>query len=146
MKRVYRAIALVLLSLSSPAFAGVFTDDLSRCLVDKTTIEDKTTLVQWIFVAMSRHPSVASLTKVTEEDVKLNNQKAGALFMKLLTDSCVDPAKKAIKTEGPVAIQVSFQVLGQAAVGELFTNSEVTKVMSGLDQFLDSKKLEALAQ
>jgi hypothetical protein len=134
------------MSLSSPAFAGVFTDDLSRCLVDKTSIEDKTTLVQWIFVAMSRHPSVASLTKVTEEDVKANNQKAGALFMKLLTDSCVDAARKAIKTEGPVAIQVSFQVLGQAAVGELFTNSEVTKVMSGLDQFLDSKKLEALSQ
>lgn len=146
MRQFRRATVIALLGLGSPAFAGVFTDDMSRCLVEKTTLEDKTALVQWIFVAMSRHPSVVSLTKVTEDDIKLSNQRAGALFMKLLTESCVDVTKKAIKAEGPIAIQVSFQVLGQAAVGELFTSTEVSKVMAGLDQYLDSKKLEALGQ
>lgn len=146
MKNVFRAAVVGLLGLGSPAFAGVFTDDLSRCLVDKTTSEDKTTLVRWIFVAMTQHPSVSSLTNVTAKDVQAHNQKTGALFMRLLTESCVDEAKKAIKTEGAVAIQASFQVLGQAAVGELFVHPDVNKVMAGLDQFLDAKKLEALAQ
>ena len=146
MKHMYRAVALGLLSLGSPAFAGVFTDDLSRCLVDKTTSDDKTALVRWIFVAMSQHPSVSSLIKVTPKDVLAHNQKAGELFMRLLTETCLDQAKKAIKTEGPVAIQASFQVLGQAAAGELFAHPNVNQVMAGLDQFLDSKKLEALGQ
>ena len=69
-----------------------------------------------------------------------------ALFTKLLTETCVDTSKKAIKYEGAVAIQSAFQVLGQAAAGELFVHPDVTKVMSGLEEFLDSKKLEALAQ
>lgn len=146
MKTMIRAAAIGLIALGSPAFAGVYTDDLSRCLVEKTSKEDKTALVQWIFVAMAQHPSVSALQKVTPDDVKLYNSKAGALFTKLLTETCVDVSKKAIKYEGAVAIQSAFQVLGQAAAGELFVHPDVTKVMSGLEEFLDSKKLEALAQ
>jgi hypothetical protein len=146
MKKLTRAAAIGLLAFGSQSHAGVFTDDLSRCLVDKTTLEDKTVLVQWIFVAMAQHPSVASMTKVTADDVKVNNQRVGALFMRLLTESCVDVSKKAIKNEGAVAIQSAFQVLGQAAAGELFVHPDVTKVMAGLEQFLDAKKLESLAQ
>jgi len=102
--------------------------------------------VQWIFVAMAQHPSVSSLQKVTADDVKLYNRKAGELFTRLLTETCVETSKKAIKYEGASAIQGAFQVLGQAAAGELFVHPDVTKIMSGLEEFLDSKKLEALAQ
>jgi hypothetical protein len=146
MKTMIRAAAIGLIALSSPAFAGLYTDDLSRCLVEKTTKEDKTALVQWIFVAMAQHPSVSSLQKVTADDVKLYNRKAGELFTRLLTETCVETSKKAIKYEGASAIQGAFQVLGQAAAGELFVHPDVTKIMSGLEEFLDSKKLEALAQ
>jgi hypothetical protein len=146
MKTMIRAAAIGLIALGSPAFAGVYTDDLSRCLVEKTTTEDKTALVQWIFVAMAQHPSVSALQKVTPADVKSYNSKAGALFTKLLTETCVETSKKAIKYEGAVAIQSAFQVLGQAAAGELFVHPDVTKVMSGLEEFLDTKKLEALGK
>ena len=142
----FRVAALGLIAFASPSFAGVFTDDLSRCLVEKTSAEDKTALVQWIFVAMAQHPSVASMTKITPAQVEQHNKQAGELFMRLLTETCVDTSKKAIKYEGAVAIQSAFQVLGQAAAGELFVHPDVTKVMSGLEEFLDSKKLEALAQ
>lgn len=146
MKALPRLAALGLLAFSSSTFAGASTDELSRCLVDKTTSEDKATLVKWIFVAMSQHPSVATLTKVTDSDVTTFNQQAGALFTRLLAESCVDVAKKAIKEEGPVAIQVAFQVLGQAAAGELFSHPDVTKMMGGLEQYLDGAKLQALGQ
>ena len=69
-----------------------------------------------------------------------------ALFTKLLTETCVETSKKAIKCEGPVAIQAAFQVLGQVAAGERFAHPDVTRVMSGLEEFLDGKKLEALVQ
>ena len=146
MKTLIRVTAIGLIALGTPAFAGVYTDDLSRCLVEKTTKEEKTALVQWIFVAMAQHPSVSALQKVTAEDVRLYNSKAGALFTKLLTETCVETSKKAIKYEGAVAIQAAFQVLGQAAAGELFVHPDVTKVMSGLEEFLDGNKLEALSQ
>jgi hypothetical protein len=145
MKKPFAIVALCLLA-ASPAMPGVYTDDLSRCLVEKTSTEDKTALVQWIFVAMAQHPSVSSLTRITSEDVDRHNKAAGALFMRLLTESCVDASRKAVKYEGGAALQVSFQVLGQAAAGELFAHPDVTKVMSGLEKHLDKDKLEALSK
>lgn len=145
MKTMLRASALCLLLAASPAFSGVYADDLSRCLVEKTTLEDKTALVRWIFVAMSQHPSVATLTKVTPADVEGYNQVAANLFMKLLTETCEEQTRKAVKYEGSVAIQVSFQVFGQAAASELFADPSVTGVIAGLEKFLDAEKLKALA-
>jgi hypothetical protein len=112
MKNFCRA-ALGMLALGSPAFAGVYTDDLSSCLVEKTTLEDKTALVQWIFVAMAQHPSVSTLTRITPDDVKHHNKQAGELFMRLLTETCLDSSRKAIKYEGAAAIHFSFQALEQ---------------------------------
>jgi len=144
MKSLRLIAAISMIACVSPAFSGVYTDDLTRCLVEKSTPQDKTTLVQWMFVAMSQHPSVASLTKVTPDDVELHNKAAGELFVRLLTDTCVENTKKAIKYEGATAIQNAFQVLGQVAAGDLFANPEVAKVMSGLEKYMDAKKLEAL--
>jgi hypothetical protein len=146
MKSLRFAAFAALLAFGSPGHAGIYTDDLSRCLVDKTTTEDKTAFVQWIFVAMSQHPSVASMTKITAADVTHHNQVAGALVMKLLTETCVEHFKKAMKYEGAMALQTSFSVLGQAAAGELFAHPDVLKVMSGLDQYLDGEKLRALSK
>ena len=146
MKSLRKIAAISLVACTSPAFAGVYTDDLTRCLVEKSTPQDKTMLVQWMFVAMSRHPSVAALTKVTPEDVDQHNKQAGEVFMRLLTDTCVENSKKAVKYEGAMAIQNAFQVLGQVAAGDLFANPEVAKVMAGLEKYMDAKKLDALLQ
>jgi hypothetical protein len=134
------------LAATSPTFAGVYADDLSKCLVEATTLEDRITLVRWIFTAVSAHPAVASMTSASPADVEKSNAKAGALFMRLLTETCLDVSKKAIKYEGPLAIQLSFQVLGQVATTEMFSHPDVAKVMAGLDKHVDAKKLEALKQ
>jgi hypothetical protein len=146
MKTLPIAVTLACLGTISPAIAGPYTDDLSRCLVEKSSTEDKTSLLQWIFVAMAQHPSVSAFTKITPDDVEKHNKAAGALFMRLLTETCNDNSKKAIKYEGAASIQLSFQVLGQAAAGELFTHPDVSKMMSGLEKYLDKAKLEALSK
>ncbi len=140
------AAIVVLLAALSPAQAGPYTDDLSRCLVEKSTADDKSLLVQWIFVAMAQHPSVAGLTRITAEDKEKHNRQAGDLFMRLLTETCVDDSKKALKYEGAVAIQMAFQVLGQAAAREIFAHPDVSEMMAGLDKYVDKQKLESLAQ
>ena len=66
--------------------------------------------------------AVSSLTNVKASDLETANAETGALFMKLLTETCLRHSKKAIKYEGPVAIQLSFQVLGQVLLMEIFSN------------------------
>lgn len=142
-----RHLLLLPLALLAPAAsAGPFTDDLARCLVSQTTAGDRTNLVRWLFAAISKHPAVATMSSVSDPDIERSTADVGALMMRLLTDSCRDRAKSAIKYEGPAAIQLSFQVLGQAAAAETFSNPEVAKVMAGLQKHADSKKLEALTQ
>jgi hypothetical protein len=126
--------------------AGLYTDDLSRCIVDSTSAEDRANLMKWMFVAMSQHPSVSSFSTVKPADLDAANKTIGQLFMHLLTESCVQKARDAIRVEGVGAIRSSFQVLGQVAASGLFSDPTVTKAMSGLDQYFDKAKLEELSK
>jgi hypothetical protein len=137
---------LALIAVSSPAQAGLYTDDLSRCLVEKTTKDDRAVLVRWMFAAVAAHPAVASIAKVSAKQQDEANKAVAAMFMKLLTDSCQDKAKQAMTYEGQATIPMAFQVLGQVAAGELFASPEVTKVIAGLDKYTDKKKLEDLVK
>lgn len=138
------AAALIATLMSGAASAGVYTDQLSKCLVDSTTTEDRTMLVKWLFTAASVHPAIRSLSTVTAEDRDAANQVIGNLFVKLLTDSCREPAKAALRFEGAVTLQQSFQMLGQVAGMELFSNPQVAAVMADLDKHVDPAKLNAL--
>ena len=138
------AVVAILGGGSMPALAGLYTDDLSRCLVEGTTSADRITLVRWISAAILQHPAVSALSKATPDDVENANVAVGALFMKLLTDTCKEKAAKAIKYEGVLAIQGAFFVLGQVATTDLFADASVQKVMAGLEKHVDSKKLESL--
>ena len=134
------------ITLIAPAHAGIYADDLSRCLVENTTKEDRLTLVRWLFTAATAHPAVAEIAKASPEQLEQANKTTGDLFMKLLTESCLTQAKKAVEYEGPATFAVSFQVLGQVAGAELFGSPEVNSAVAGLDKYTDKAKLEALAK
>ncbi|HEX7375427.1 MAG TPA: hypothetical protein VF277_10645 [Steroidobacteraceae bacterium] len=130
----------------SGAHAGPYSDDLSKCLVDTTTRDDRTALVRWMFTAASAHPAVASISSATPKEIDEANQVVGKLFMRLLTESCAEAASKAVKYEGPNAIETGFNTLGQVAGSELFSSPEVTAAMTGLQKYLDPKKLETIGK
>ncbi|HTP38337.1 MAG TPA: hypothetical protein VMI92_02065 [Steroidobacteraceae bacterium] len=144
LKRFSVVLALLLGAGWSSARAGIYADDMARCLVDSSSTQDKTTLVRWIYVALSQNPSISSLSKVTSADIEKSNAEVGALFMRLLTESCADKTKKAIQYEGNAAMQTSFATLGQVAAAQLFASPEVNTVLEGLKKYVDPKKLEAL--
>jgi hypothetical protein len=139
-----KAFAAVALLISSAAHAGPYSDDLAKCLVSSTSKEDRIALVRWMFAAASAHPAVASIAKVSPKTMDEANASTGALFMRLLTDSCKDKAKTALQYEGPATMQTSFTVLGQVAATEMFSSPEVKQAMAGLEKHVDPKKLQEL--
>ncbi|HEY4213734.1 MAG TPA: hypothetical protein VGM84_19810 [Steroidobacteraceae bacterium] len=145
MRAKYLAVLIAGVASGLPllANAGPFADDLGKCLVTSTTSEDRTALVQWIFVAAAKHPAVSSMVHVTQEQVDSANKTTAALLMKLLTQSCKSEAQKAIQNEGPQTIQVSFAVLGQVAGRELFASPQVAGATAGLAKYIDGKALQA---
>ena len=55
MRALFRfAFGCLLAFQVAPAWAGVYADDLSRCLVGKSTDADKIVLMKWFFSALEQ--------------------------------------------------------------------------------------------
>ena len=140
-------LPLLLLSFSpSLAQAGPYSDDLAKCIVQATNTEDRALLVKWMFSAASLHPALRDISTVSSEQMDQANRSTGELFMRLLTESCREESKKAVKFEGPPALQASFTVLGQVAGMELFANPEVKAGLANFNRYFDEEKLKSLGE
>jgi len=138
-----RYIVLMLpLCLATIAQAGPFVDEMSKCLVRKTSETDKVLLVQWIYAAMSSHPDVKAMSRIDSERAAAINKDAANMIMELLTERCKTETQQAIKFEGEASFQTSFEVLGSVAMQGLMTNPEVAKYIAGLSTHFDEEKLK----
>jgi hypothetical protein len=138
------AVALIMCH-AAPALAGIYSDELGKCLVDSTTKDDRVDLMRWLFVAASHHPAVKPIASVSPAQQQESDKQAGALFMKLLTVSCKTQTQKALRGEGLVTIKLAFEVLGKLAGQELFSSPEVVGNLQGLAKYIDADKIKALA-
>jgi hypothetical protein len=135
-----------LLLVGSPTLAGPYSDDLAKCLVASTSSDDRVALVRWMFTSFAAHPDVAPLSAATTAQVDAIDSQVGAIFTRLLTQSCREQTQAALRYEGTAAIETAFQVLGQVAANELGTNPAVQKRLAALGEKIDQRALEALVQ
>jgi len=133
MIRVYGLVALAL--IGRQAAAGVYTDDLSKCIVKSASTSDQELLVQWMFSMLSLNPAVTPLSTVTSAQRDDYNKKMADLTVRLVAVSCAKEATDAIKYEGGLALQQSFQVLGQVAARSLMSGPGVATGMQSLGKY-----------
>lgn len=141
--RIAAAACLLSTLHAAPALASPATDDLGQCLVSSTNTADRNFLVKWMFASASAHPEVQAIAKVTPAQIEEANKGLGAMFMRLLTESCKTQAMVAVAADGPVAFQKGFEALGQVAGRELFTDPRVMANMAGMQKHVDTAKLQA---
>ena len=146
MRRIGAALLFTaaLAGVAGKAAAGPYADDLSRCLVSATSPEDKNTLVKWVFSIASLHPALGSVSAVTVAQRTQMDREIAALFEALLTDRCKKQTQSAVRYEGEKTIGTAFEVLGQAAMMELFSDPAVAKGLGAFTEHLDQKKLGSL--
>jgi hypothetical protein len=146
MFRSVAAVALVaaLWGPATVAQAGVYTDDLTKCLVKATSPSDQVDFVAWVFSALSEHPAVASYSNLTEADRDRLSKKVAGLYLRLMTVDCRTDLVTALKYEGSSAIGASFSVVGQVAFRNLMTDPKVAAGLQRLSTFADTTKLKEL--
>ena len=129
---------------SSVAYAGPASDALGRCLVDKTSPQDRIDLVQWIFGALAAHPALVNMSGSSASSLDETDQKIATLVTRLLVIDCNAQLKVAVAAEGEnIAIQSGFQVLGQVAAMDLMQNQAVAERTQTFVRYIDEAKLEA---
>jgi hypothetical protein len=148
MKRTAAATvaAVALMAPATWAHAGIYSDELARCVVKASSPTDQVVLVTWIFSAMSIHPAVQPYSKVTQAQRDEFDKKAGALFERLITQDCRQQSIDAIKYEGEAAMEASFSVLGQVAMRNMMSDPAVQAGLGGMAKNFDQSKFEALAK
>jgi hypothetical protein len=137
-------LILPFLACIGAAHAGPYSDDMAKCLVASTSPQDKVELIQWIVSSIALHPKVTPLTKVTPDEREKINRHMAALVQRLLTETCRKQSAAAIKYEGALAFQQSFEILGRVAMQDLMGNKEVSDGISGFAKYLDEDKMKAL--
>ena len=139
------ALSLTLLLLiGGPANAGPYGDDLSKCLVSSTSSADKSLLMKWIFSAISLSQDVSAFTNIPKTTRDQIDKDTGALYTRLLTESCKQQTHDAFKYEGSAAIGHAFELLGQIASQGIFSDPAVQAGMTGLTNNFDQAKLKAI--
>jgi len=138
--------ALALAMQSNAATAGIYADDLTRCLVGSTTASDRISFVRWVFAAMSAHDAVASLSTVTPEQRATMTEETTNIFQRLILTDCREQSSNAIKYEGAGTLAASFEVVGQVAMGDLMRDPHVAAVFSSMQSYIDEDKWETFVR
>jgi len=132
------------LLLASHAKAGVYADDLSKCLVKSASAEDQLMFVRWTFSALTQHPALQSMSTVTPEQRDTYAKNAAALFERLVFVDCRKETIDGVKYKGPVVFSSGFRVLGEVAMPGMFGEPHVAQGMGTMSKFLDKAKMSAL--
>ncbi len=138
------AVAFMVACLAAPAVAGVYTDDLSKCLVKASGSEGQATLVQWIFSSLALNPVVKPLSAVTDAQRDALNRKTADLYQRLLFADCRTETVAALKYEGAHALEAGFEVLGQVATRGLMTDPSTASGLAAYSTYLDKAKMVEL--
>ena len=137
MRKLISYISIILISYNLNTFAGPFTDDFAKCLVTKTTAQEKTDLVKWIYVTISFHPQLSQMSNLTAEDVEMANIRVADYMTNVFAYKCNDELNQAIKYEGEESVFYAFELLGELAMGELMQDQGVTAASELFIQYVD---------
>lgn len=134
-------LAAAVFGTTQVTMASPTVDRLSDCLMKSTTASDKTTVLQWTFVALSNHPELKQFSHVTDEQKTALDKNVAQVLQRILVDQCSAQTKAVIQAEGVQAVGESFQQLGQITGEEILKTPEVKHQLNGLLRYVDMNKL-----
>lgn len=134
-------VAVSLLGATQFAQASQAGDQLSDCLVKATTATDKTTVLQWTFVALSAHPDLKTMSNISDDQRTALDQKFAQVVQRVIVEQCSAQTKAVIQADGIQAVGESFQALGRSTGEDILKNPEVKKQLQGVIRYVDMGKL-----
>ncbi len=89
-------LGATLLGTTQVAIAGPTVDQLSDCLMKSTTATDKTTVLQWTFVALGNHPDLKAFSNVTATQNEALDKNLATVLQRILVEQCSAQTKAVI--------------------------------------------------
>ena len=134
-------MAAAVTGFTQMTMAGQTVDQLSDCLMKSTTEADKTTVLQWTFVALSSHPDLQAFSQVSTDQKQQLDKNLAQVLQRIMIEQCAAETKAVIQTEGIEAVGNSFQELGRTTGDAILKNPEVKQQLKGVIRYLDVGKV-----
>jgi hypothetical protein len=143
MNKIVYCIVIAFCLVASPVYSDEVTDKLGGCMVDALNGKERKQLAKWIFFAIAAHPEIKSYSNATPQNIAETDEVVGKLITRLLTNDCPEELKAANRTN-PMALQQSFELVGQVAMQELLNDQSVIKAITNYVQYTDLEKINML--
>lgn len=134
-------LILICLATSSSANSGEHANALSQCLIKNTTEKDKDVMARWVFSTLSQHPSISSMSTLSENTKTTADRDMAQLVETFMYNKCKVQVKNALQKEGPKAIELSIRQYAQVTGEEMLRDPSITNNVTNLAQHLDLMKL-----
>ena len=133
--------AFTLCGMAMTTQASPAQQQLSQCLIESTTAQDKTTVLQWTFVALAQHPDLKAMSQVTTEQKNQLDQNLAQVLQRIVVEQCASQAKAVIQADGVKGVTESLQALGQETGQEILQQPEIKNQLNGVLKYIDLNKL-----
>ena len=139
MRKFFKSIILItpiLIFKPNVLNAETYTNDLSKCMIEETTLSEKVDLVKWAVRLFGEHPSVDIVNLDQSSTINLD-KKIGTLVSSLLLDRCKLAARKALDYEGERSIITSFGIVARASSNKIMSHPDVQAASQEWGKYLD---------
>jgi hypothetical protein len=97
---------------------------LGRCLVNKTTGEDRVAIATWMLLAMASTPQLAGAATVEPGRKEQADRAMAQLLTRLMTIDCLNYSRAMFESESREAFHAAGVKLAQIAMNELLNNPQ----------------------
>jgi hypothetical protein len=139
------ALASVLAILTPPTFAQVPVV-LGKCIVENISPSDRQDIARWVFASMAVHPEVKQLSAENAQATQDAVRKMGALFTRVLRDTCPSEVQEAARVGGPPVVSSAINFFTQIGIQELMTNKAVHATHASFAQYADKEGIDRAAR
>ncbi|MFM5924613.1 MAG: hypothetical protein ACKOPG_10570 [Novosphingobium sp.] len=138
---VAASVALLTTTGSVQAQGGASTDALAdalgKCMVAKSTGEDRLVVVRWTLTSIASSPQAADVVSVRPGKKDESDRKIAALFTRLMTVDCRAETTALMATRDSSAFGRASGPLGRVAIQELLTDPTAAAAMGAFVRYLN---------
>jgi len=133
------AVLLAITIQVNTVYAGVYSNQLTRCIIEAMDKQDKVQFSRYFVLMYSQSPEVQDMVSISEKQERNILENIAKLYSKLMTKSCKKLTKKVMKYEGTKGIVKSFTMLGRIRAQQIMKSKEVQEMFKIYNKYLTNE-------
>jgi hypothetical protein len=117
---------------------NVLANELGRCIVSKTTGEDRIAVAGWMLAALASAPQLKGVAEVAPARKDAADRGMARTYTRLIAKDCESQSRALFATRKPEAFGAASRPLGEIAMRELMSDPATMAALAAYANYLDN--------